>query len=105
MFGATDLLQEETADISNYAPVVILRLRNMTAIDGTGLHALQVLCDRLKRSGRTLILCGARRQPAKFLRQAAFVRRIGKDNIQPDVEAALAHAREIYQSACSIAQL
>src|ERR1700729_3052038 len=28
MFGTTDLLMEETADISGYEPIVILRLRN-----------------------------------------------------------------------------
>jgi sulfate permease, SulP family len=98
MFGTTDLLIEETADISVYAPIVILRLRNMTVIDGTGLHALEVLCDRLKRSGRPLILCGARRQPAKFLRQAEFVDYIGKDNIQPHIEAALERARQTYDN-------
>ena len=42
-------------------PIVILRLRNMTAIDATGLRALEDLADRLHRSGRELILCGARR--------------------------------------------
>ena len=98
MFGTTDLLMEETADISVYAPIVILRLRNMTVIDGTGLHALEVLCDRLKRSGRPLILCGARRQPAKFLRQAEFVEHIGQDNIQPHIEAALERARQTYEN-------
>jgi sulfate permease, SulP family len=54
-----------------------------------------VLCDRLKRSGRPLILCGARRRPAKFLRQAGFVEHLGKDNIQPHLEGAQARARQI----------
>ncbi len=98
MFGTTDLLLEETADLSRYAPIVILRLRNMTAIDGTGLHALEVLCDRLKRSGRPLILCGARRQPAQFLRRADFVEHIGKDNIQPHIDGALARARGTHEA-------
>ena len=29
-------------------PIVILRLRNMTAIDATGLHALEELADKLQ---------------------------------------------------------
>ena len=98
MFGTTDLLMEETADLTGYAPIVILRLRNMTAIDGTGLHALKVLCDRLKRSGRPLILCGARRQPAKSLKRAEFVEHIGQDNIQPHIDGALARARQAYEA-------
>jgi SulP family sulfate permease len=96
-FGATDLLMEETANLSKFAPIVILRVRNMTAIDATGLHALEVLSDRLKASGRTLVLCGARRQPAEFLEQAEFVEHIGRQNILPHVQAALSRAREIYE--------
>ena len=42
----------------------MLRLRNMTALDGTGLLAFEELADRLHESGRELLLCGARRQPA-----------------------------------------
>src|ERR1700683_3739026 len=86
MFGTTDLLVEETADLSPYAAVVILRLRNMTAIDATGLHALEAFCERLKRSARPLILCGARRQPAKFLLRGEFIEHIGRDNIQPHID-------------------
>ena len=96
LFGTTDRLVEETMDLSGYAPVVILRLRNMTAIDATGLHALESLNDRLRKSGRAVLLCGARRQPAKFLQQAEFVEHIGKENILPHIEAALDRAKRIY---------
>ena len=52
LFGTTDKLAEETADLSRFQQIVILRLRNMTAIDATGLHALEMLSDRLKKSGK-----------------------------------------------------
>ena len=97
LFGATTQLDEETADLSAFGPVVILRLRNMTAIDATGLHALERLSDRLKASGRTLILCGARRQPAAFLMQAEFRRHIGEENILPDFDSALRRAAGVYR--------
>jgi SulP family sulfate permease len=96
LFGATSRLTEETADLTKFAPIVILRLRNMTAIDATGLHALETLSRRLRLAGRTLILCGARHQPARFLKQAEFIDHIGKDNIQPHVQAALARAAVVY---------
>ena len=44
---------------------MILRLRNMTAIDATGLRALEDLADALHASGRTLLLCGAPRAAAR----------------------------------------
>ena len=88
-------MREETADLSKYAPIVILRLRHMTAIDATGLHGLETLANRLKKSGRTLVLCGARHQPAKMLRRADFIEHIGEHNILPHAQAALQRAREI----------
>jgi SulP family sulfate permease len=96
LFGTADKLMDATADLTTFAPIVILRLRNMTAIDATGLHALEGLSDRLKKSGRTLLLCGARHQPAQFLDQAEFVEHVGPENILPHVEAALQRATEIW---------
>jgi len=95
LFGMTDKLADVTADLSKFGPIVILRLRNMTAIDASGLHALETLNDRLKKTSRTLILCGARQQPAGFLQQAEFIRHVGANNIVPHVEDALARAQEI----------
>jgi len=95
LFGTTDKLAEETSDLSKFAQVVILRLRNMNAIDATGLHALEQFSDRLKKAGKTMLLCGARLQPEKLLAQSEFVEHVGKENILPHVQAALDRAREI----------
>ncbi len=95
LFGATDklaLIEEELAELP---PVVVLRLRNMTAIDASGLHALEHLADTLHATGRHLVLCGMRTQPAKLMQQAEFHRHIGEANIQPHLAAGLARAREI----------
>jgi SulP family sulfate permease len=95
LFGMTDKLAEATTHLDEFGSVVILRLRNMTAIDSTGLHALEGLSDRLRKSGRTLVLCGARRQPEAFLDRAEFIDHVGAENMTPHVEAALVRAREI----------
>jgi SulP family sulfate permease len=97
LFGMTDKLRDVTRDLEALEPIVILRLRNMTAIDATGLHALEQLADRLRDSGRTLLMCGARHQPARFLSKAEFVDEIGRENIVPHVEAALERARRVYE--------
>jgi sulfate permease, SulP family len=98
LFGTTENLVDETSDLSKFAPIVVLRLRNMTAIDATGLHALEQLADRLKKSGRTLLLCGALPQPAKMLHRAEFVEHVGEDNILPDINAALERAGVVVRS-------
>jgi SulP family sulfate permease len=95
LFGTTDKLAEETADLTYYNSIVILRLRNMTAIDATGMHALKVFHERVTASGRDLILCGARQQPATFLQRSDFVETVGAQNIVPHVQAALERARDI----------
>ena len=95
LFGTTDKLAEETEDLEKFGAVVVLRVRNMTAIDATGLHALEVFSDRLRKTGRTLLICGAREQPARMLKQAEFVRHVGRENILPHVQAALNRAREV----------
>jgi sulfate permease, SulP family len=98
LFGATEKIQEIAAEIDNLAPIVILRLRNMTAIDATGLLTLEEFADKLHASGRSLIVCGARPQPAALLRQAQFERHIGAENICPNIHAALERAKSIFTS-------
>lgn len=95
LFGTTEKLIEATRDLRSLPSVVILRLRNMTALDATGLHALETFANGLHKSGRTLLLCGAREQPAELLAGSEFVNRVGQENILPNVEAALSRAREI----------
>ena len=50
---------------------------NMTAIDATGLRALEDLADRLQRSGRSLILCSACDQPRRIMNEEEFIGHIG----------------------------
>jgi SulP family sulfate permease len=95
LFGATDKLIELERDVPQLPKVVILRLRNMTAIDGTGLHALEHLADVLHASGRTLILCGMRDQPARMMERAEFHQHIGDENLAPTIEDALTRARGV----------
>jgi SulP family sulfate permease len=96
LFGAADKLAKITEPIDRLQAVVILRLRHMTAIDGTGLRAFEDLADRLRDSGRTLILCGAREQPAAVMKQAGFHAHVGDRNICSDIKAALRRASEIH---------
>src|SRR5580698_5763570 len=96
LFGTTEKLVEATVNIEAFAPVVILRLRNMTAIDATGVHAIETFAKRLHESGRAMLLCGAMQQPSKLLQGARFLDRVGRENIMPNIQAALDRAQEIH---------
>jgi SulP family sulfate permease len=97
LFGATDKIEEIIQRLSELPPIIILRLRNMTAIDATGLQALEELSDAVHDSGRGLILCGAREQPARLMRQAEFEEHVGRGNISPSIEVALERAKVLFQ--------
>jgi SulP family sulfate permease len=96
LFGTTEKLTEATEDLSEFGEVVILRVRNMTAIDATGLHAMETLARRLRKTGRIVLVCGARRQPRSMLMRGNFAQHIGRENILPHIQAALERAREAH---------
>ena len=95
LFGSSDKLQDIALQADTLPPVVILRLRNMTAVDGTGLSAIEELAAALRAKGRTLVLCGAPSQPASAMRKAEFHHRLGEENICTSVQAALDRAAAI----------
>ncbi len=95
LFGTTEKLAEATKDLNAFGDVVILRLRNMTALDATGIHSLEQFSERLHKAGKTLLLCGARDQPSRLILQSDFLKRVGAENVLPHVQAALARAREV----------
>jgi SulP family sulfate permease len=98
LFGATDKFDEIIDRIATLPPIVVLRLRNMTAIDASGLGAIRELADRLHATGRHLLLCGAREQPAQLMQQAEFERHVGAENICPSITDAISRAAAIHQS-------
>jgi len=98
LWGTTEKLVEATVNIEAFEPVVILRLRNMTAIDATGIHTIETFAKRLSESGRTLLLCGAMEQPSKLLSGSHFLDLVGRENILPNIKEALDRAKEVHEA-------
>ena len=61
--------------------VVIFRMRNVPAIDGTGLRALNLMLKKFQHHDTRLILSGVQAQPMKGLYESGFVDQIGLENI------------------------
>jgi SulP family sulfate permease len=97
LFGATDKIYVVTETMHKLPPVVIIRLRNMTAIDATGLFALEDIARQLHATGRTLILCGAREQPAQLIHRSDFEDVVGRENICDNVQTALSRAQAVFE--------
>ncbi|MEI7807236.1 MAG: SulP family inorganic anion transporter [Verrucomicrobiota bacterium] len=92
-FGAADKLETSLRDAGQLPEVLILRMRDVLALDATGLDALEDLSEKLQRDRKQLILCGPHSQPLFALVRAGFMVRIGEENVCGDMDAALARAR------------
>lgn len=97
LFGATEKLAVVTEKLHELPPIVILRLRNMTALDATGLFALGETARQLRDTGRALILCGTREQPTKLIRNSELEAMIGRENICENVQEALRRADDLFE--------
>ena len=95
MFGATDKLDVITDDIDNLPQVVILRLRNMNALDATGLKAIEELAVKLRLRGKHMVICGLQNQAAAMARQGDLKRHIGEPNMVVNLREAVERAKQI----------
>ena len=94
-FGAADKLESSLRDAGQLPEVLILRMRDVLALDATGLDALEDLLEKLRIKRKDLVLCGPHSQPLFAVTRAGFLDKIGMDNVCGDMEASLARAREI----------
>lgn len=69
-FGAADKIREVVGEIEKPPRSLILRMRNVPAIDATGIHALEQLALKCKSQGTMLILAEVREQPLSVLARA-----------------------------------
>jgi SulP family sulfate permease len=96
LFGGTDALDAIRDRLDGLPPIVILRLRYLTALDAAGLDAIEDLARTVTATSRVFLLAGARDQPLALMRRTQFARRLGADRICASFEDALARAREIH---------
>ena len=94
-FGAADKLESSLRRVGQLPEVLILRMRDVLALDATGLDALEDLMEKLRIDKKDLILCGPHSQPLFALTRAGFIDRLGINNICGDIDSSLERAREI----------
>ncbi|MBR4881695.1 MAG: STAS domain-containing protein [Clostridia bacterium] len=92
-FGAADKLLD--INLKDYTTVLVLRMRSMTAIDATAMNSLEHLADRCDEHDVKIVLSHVNEQPLKAMKKSGFYKRIGAENIKPDITSALEHAKKI----------
>ncbi len=93
-FGAASKFQDEISKI-RLPKILILRMRNVPAIDATGLRALEGVADAARHNGTVLLISGIHTQPAAALEKAGLAEKIGRENIHKDIATAVERARQI----------
>jgi len=92
-FGAAEKFKDTLASVSRKPKVLIIRMRNVPAIDSTGMHALADLIHRTRKEGTRVLLSDVHAQPLVALSRSDLLEELGEDNLYGDVDAALACAR------------
>ena len=93
-FGAVGKLEALLDSLTGEVPprVLVLELHKLVHTDTSGIDMLDVIRRTLVARGSSLVLCEVNRQPLSLMERAGFLERLGADNVQPDLRAALAHA-------------
>lgn len=94
-FGAAYKFTEAINLIEKHPKILIIRMRNVPAIDATGIYTLKQAYYEMKRKGGFLVLSGVHSQPLIALQQSGFLDEIGEDNVHGNIDDALDRAREI----------
>ena len=100
-FGTADYLQDALAQVEKPPRVFVLRMRNVPAIDATGINALESFRRYCEKHGTRLLFTAIQEQPRKALDNSGFTGRVGAENMLPDIHEALALARGIVESPSS----
>ena len=98
LFGTADKLENALMRLKQEPQVLILGMKQVMAMDATGLNALEELHLKMRRRGKWLLLAGAHTQPLIVMQRDGFVQRIGEENACENLDTALVRAKEIIQS-------
>lgn len=94
-FGAAGKFIEVMNEIQQKPPkVMILRMRNVPAIDATGYSSLYGLYKKCKKNNTRLLLSQVQPQPMKALEKYGFIGKLGRENLCLDIDHALLEAEQ-----------
>ena len=94
-FGSAQRFGEVLTEIHSRPRLVILRMRQVLALDSTGLNALEAVHRRLQRQGTHLVLSGVHAQPMTVLVRAGALERLGAENVLGTFREAVVRAWEL----------
>lgn len=94
-FGAIDSFREAIKFIEKRPKILILRMRNVVAIDASGINSLEELYESFKKDGIVLLISGIHSQPLFAIQKSGLIDRMGIDNIVGNLNEAILKSEEI----------
>jgi sulfate permease, SulP family len=92
-FGAAEKFKDRVS-FARKPKVLIVRMRNVPAIDSTGLHALRDLVRRTQREGTLVLLADVHTQPFVAVTRSDLMETLGAENVFGHIDPALNRARQ-----------
>ena len=77
-------------------------MRNVFALDATGLRALEEMAAEARRGGPALVLSGVHAQPLVVMERSGLLTVLGAENVVGDLPTALARARILQEAAAKL---
>lgn len=94
-FAAAEKLEQALRGSGGKPKAVIFRMRNVPAMDATGLHAFEIAIEKLHRDHVKIFLTSVQPQPMKVMFQSGLVDRLGTQKFCADLDEALAKAQRV----------
>ena len=92
-FGAADKIKDVLHFVAKKPRVFVLRMRNVPAIDASGIRVLDDLFLSFRHQGIRFVIAGIHAQPLVALDRAGKLDEYGRENIVATLDEALAAAR------------
>lgn len=94
-FGAADKIKDVLHFVARKPKVFVLRMRNVPAIDASGIRVLDDLYESFSRQGIRFLIAGIHAQPLHALERAGRTERYGRENFVASLDEALARAGDL----------
>jgi len=96
-FAAAENLEQALRGSGGKPKAVIFRMRNVPAMDGTGLHAFEIAIEKLHRDHVKVFLTSVQPQPMKVMFNSGMVDRLGAHKFCADLDEALTKAKRVVE--------
>ena len=93
-FGAAEKFRETLGQVSEKPRVLIVRMRDVPAMDSTAMHALREVIQRSRSAGTVVLLSEVHAQPLIAIGRSGLLEELGEEQFYGTLAEALDRARE-----------